>query len=263
MILYSKADWLNNRDKDLADLYYYSLTFGNFDLAHKSLIEWKDRYGEINSLFYCQEPFNSHFQNSPVPDLFPHQILLVSSFILSGHKIKWGELSVSFFEQFKEAGLEPCMPNFYFKHAVESHNIELINYFNQYINLEEDNFIKSLSYLISKKDNYSLFHTVSILPNWEKQHWLFSLNSIIWSCLGNSPNLLNYFFVKHPTNIENLLNKALDFININPTNFLIHTRNGLIGDASFLKKQINQLLFYQKLHTQLPNKKQKNHVSKI
>ena len=57
MKLLTQDQWEHQRDKDLANLFYYSLRFGNTQLVQNTSKEWKKRYGEIDSLFYFSEKY--------------------------------------------------------------------------------------------------------------------------------------------------------------------------------------------------------------
>lgn len=65
MKLLTQDQWEHQRDKDLANLFYYSLRFGNTQLVQSTSKEWKKRYGEIDSLFY----FSEKYEDTPTPQL--------------------------------------------------------------------------------------------------------------------------------------------------------------------------------------------------
>lgn len=112
-------------DNDLADLYYYSISFDNMDQAKSIAIDWKKKYKDITSLFYYEEEYDE-----------PSSVNFVPFYILNHREtLKISKFTPKHFNFLIKLGLKVKNYDLFLFSAVKENNLVFWNYFyTQHIN---------------------------------------------------------------------------------------------------------------------------------
>lgn len=237
------SNWEHVRNKELANLFYYSLNFNNQELALDCIKKWKEQYQEIDSLFYAQFSEPSKF-----PSML-ESLTLVSYQILKINTINFGTMSPNFFKDLQVEGLTiaPELSTFVSAQAVSKNNIELLDYMIDYIDLNNDLKLKRLTRIVVQHCNEELLNYFLHNEKTKKYKDNFVAYTILWNCALNSNTSLELLYKEDKKILLNGIKTAQELLN--KDNYIVHlnTRTGVIG----LKEDVEKVLLNTKIYYSL------------
>lgn len=229
MNLLTQNEWQYQRDKDLADLFYYSLRFGNHDLVKDCAQKWKEKYGEIVSLFYFSETYDG--KESPQ---------LVGYYILKNFQ-SFDMLDIDSLKKLKSLGLVFHNVADLLILSMKKKNITMLDFFcnERKENLKNGTYfvkgdIKAFIPSLIRQSVHSLEIFKHIL-NWNEN---LPVNTALAYGLGHAlardkAEVVTY--IKDNSNYTKVLTELNLILETTKNEFAIMAKNGRFGDYEILK----------------------------
>lgn len=268
-------DWEKHPYKNIADLFFYSLSYNNTQLINKCLIDWKNAGRDINDLFYSIDnsiAFGGYSYGN-MPQKVQLSLCVTDKVGLKINSVQWGKMSPSLFMQFQALGLElpTGIANEFFLHALGTKNTPLMTFLLPYISfdkqpaydskIEVDNGINHSfidgSRLINSIGRNLVMHFDQAFANEVIGYFPLHKNDLYirlcgWAGCLKSDEVLESFMKKH--DFIELLSHTENFIKHNANHFLLKTKNGSFGDDDEILSYLNKVTMFLHLQNKIPHK---------
>lgn len=273
--LYYAKDWETHPYKNIADLFFYSLSYNNTPLINKCLIDWQNLGRDINDLFYSIDnsiAFGGYSYGN-MPQTVQLSLCVTDRVGLKINSVKWGQMNPSLFMQFQQLGLEipTGIANEFFVHALGAKNTSLMTFLLPYVSfdkkpaydskIEVDNGINHsfidgprLMNCIGRNlaRNFDETFANIVIGYFPLHQQDLHIHIYGWAgCFKNDETL--HYFMQKPDFLD-LLHKTENFIKHKPNNFLLQTKNGAIGDDSEILSYLNKVSMFLHLQNKIPQK---------
>jgi hypothetical protein len=235
MTLLNQNEWEHQRDKDLANLFYYSLRFGNTDLVKSTAQKWKERYGEIDSLFY----FSEKYEDKITPQLVGYYIIKnFQAFDL---------MSVEMLSSLKLLGLVFHNVADLMILSMKKKNMEVLNFLYQ----ERQQGLKDGTYQVKGRIQAFIpsvirqsIHSLEIFKlilSWNTQQEDLPLDTALAYGLGHAlargkPEVVAY--IKENSSYTKVLSELTFILETNKNEFAMMAKNGRFGEYETVKDMI-------------------------
>ena len=151
----NKNEWSHTYNKELAELYFYSMQFHNKDLAFGSIISWEKQYKEINSLFFCGDVF------------VPKSIL--------GKDYKEIFINIEHLKLLEDKGLNNYPIIDFIVIAIQNKDLDLFSYLLEKDITKTNDYINDIHWYNYSFSNYDFIKkTIEFIPDNEKKLLFFS-----------------------------------------------------------------------------------------